>query len=254
MILALPARAKLNLSLAVTGARPDGNHDIDTVLQAIDLHDLLEAEAAPATSLEVEGDAPAGPENLVLKALAQLERELGRALPTRFRLHKRIPAGAGLGGGSSDAATALRLAAALHRLPEAGLAAAAAAVGADVPFLLCGGAARGTGRGELLEPHPVARPGWYAITWPGFPLTTAEVYRAYDQVGGGGLNHLARGALVVEPRLADFAQALGESWRMTGSGSAFFAEAGNREEAEAKRATAPHGCWSVVARAVARWC
>jgi 4-diphosphocytidyl-2-C-methyl-D-erythritol kinase len=165
-----------------------------------------------------------------------------------------VPAGAGLGGGSSDAATALRLLAALHGLPEADLQAAAAAVGADVPFLLCGGAARATGRGELLEPHPVAQPGWYAIAWPGFALTTAEVYRGWDQVGGGGLNHLARGALVVEPRLAEFASALGESWRMTGSGSAYFAEAGSREEAEAKRTTAPQGCWSVVSRALARWC
>jgi len=254
LILALPARAKLNLSLAVTGIRPDGFHEIDTVLQAIDLHDLLESEPAPATSLEVDGDAPEGPENLVLKALTELERQLGRELPTRFRLHKRVPAGAGLGGGSSDAATALRLAAAVHKLPEADLAAAAAAVGADVPFLLCGGAARATGRGELLQPHPVAQPCWYAIAWPGFALTTAEVYRRWDQVGGGGLNHLARGALAVEPRLAEFAQALGQSWRMTGSGSAFFAEARSRLEAEAKRGTAPHGCWSVVARAVSGWC
>ncbi len=215
MILALPARAKLNLSLAVTGIRPDGFHEIDTVLQAIDLHDLLESEPAPATSLEVDGDAPEGPENLVLKALTELERQLGRELPTRFRLHKRVP---------------------------------------NVPFLLCGGAARATGRGELLQPHPVAQPCWYAIAWPGFALTTAEVYRRWDQVGGGGLNHLARGALAVEPRLAEFAQALGQSWRMTGSGSAFFAEARSRLEAEAKRGTAPHGCWSVVARAVSGWC
>ncbi|MEP7106076.1 MAG: 4-(cytidine 5'-diphospho)-2-C-methyl-D-erythritol kinase, partial [Chloroflexota bacterium] len=141
MILALPARAKLNLALAVTGIRPDHTHEIDTLLQGIDLHDLLEAELATATSLEVEGDAPEGPDNLVLRALAELERQVGRALPTRFRLHKRVPAGAGLGGGSADAATALRLAAAVHRLAEVDLAAVAAAVGADVPFLLCGGAA-----------------------------------------------------------------------------------------------------------------
>ena len=254
MILALPARAKLNLTLTVSGTRPDGFHDIDTVLQAIDLHDLLEAEPAAETSLEVEGDAPAGPDNLVLKALVQLERQLGRTLPTRFRLHKRVPAGAGLGGGSSDAATALRLAAAVHGLASVELGAVAAAVGADVPFLLCGGAARATGRGELLEPRAPAEPGWYAIAWPGFALTTAEVYRGWNQVGGGGLNHLARATLVVEPRLAAFADALGEGWRMTGSGSAFFAEAATAAEAEAKRGTAPHGCWSVVAYAVPRWC
>ena len=116
MILALPARAKLNLTLAVTGVRTDRFHEVDTVLQAIDLHDLLEAEPAAETSLEVEGDAPKGPDNLVLKAHAALEQIAGRLLPTRFRLHKRIPAGAGLGGGSSDAATGLRLAAADSRL------------------------------------------------------------------------------------------------------------------------------------------
>lgn len=251
MILALPARAKLNLSLAVTGRRSDGYHEVDTVLQAIDLHDLLEAEPAAETSLEVSGEAPAGAENLVLKALAGLETAAGRRLPTRFRLHKRIPAGAGLGGGSSDAAAALQLLARLHRVqtpPEL-----AAEVGVDVAFFLCGGAARATGRGERLEARPPGGP-WFAIAWPGFAIATAEVYKRWDRVGGEGGNQLTRAALEVEPRLAAFAEALGPDWQMTGSGSAFFTARTTEAEAEAVRTSAPAGVWSLTARAVGSWC
>jgi len=250
LILALPARAKLNLSLAVTGLRTDGYHEVDTVLQAIDLHDLLEAEPASETALEVDGDVPLGADNLVLKALAELERASGRPLPTRFRLHKRIPAGAGLGGGSSDAATALRLAAALHGVD---IGAAAAAVGSDVPFFLCGGAARARGRGVELEPATTTA-AWFAIAWPGFELSTAAVYARWDQVGGEGANHLTRAALLADERLAAFAEKLGEGWQMTGSGSAFFAAAATAPEAELRRRQAPHNAWSVTARAVPRWC
>jgi 4-diphosphocytidyl-2-C-methyl-D-erythritol kinase len=251
LILALPARAKLNLSLAVTGIRSDGYHEVDSLLQAVDLHDLLEAEPATESALEVaEGEAPAGADNLVLKALAELERAAGRPLPTRFRLHKRIPAGSGLGGGSSDAATALRLAAALHRVD---IGAAAAAVGADVPFFLCGGAARATGRGEVLEPRATSA-AWFALAWPGFELSTAEVYARWNEVGGEGANQLTRAAQVVDPRLAEFAEQLGQGWQMSGSGSAFFTPCATATEAEERRRQAPHGVWTATARAVARWC
>ena len=250
MTRALPARAKLNLSLAVTGIRPDRFHEVDTVLQAIDLHDLLEAEPATETSLEVDGDAPPGADNLVLKAHAQLERAAGRPLPTRFRLHKRIPAGAGLGGGSSDAATALRLAGALHGVDIGG---AAAAVGSDVPFFFCGGSARATGRGEQLQPL-ATQPAWFAIAWPGFELSTAAVYARWDEIGGQGANHLTAAALLADERLAAFAEELGESWQMTGSGSAFFATAATPAEAELRRREAPHNVWTAIARALPRWC
>ena len=250
MILALPARAKLNLTLAVTGVRTDRFHEVDTVLQAIDLHDLLEAEPAAETSLEVEGDAPKGPDNLVLKAHAALEQIAGRLLPTRFRLHKRIPAGAGLGGGSSDAATGLRLAAALHKVD---IGTAAAAVGSDVPFFLCGGTARAIGRGEQLEPL-TTQPAWFAIAWPGFELSTAAVYARWDEIGGQGANHLTAAALLADERLAAFREELGEGWQMTGSGSAFFAAAATPAEAELRRREAPHNVWTVTAQAVPRWC
>jgi 4-diphosphocytidyl-2-C-methyl-D-erythritol kinase len=251
LILALPARAKLNLSLAVTGVRSDGYHEVDTVLQAIDLHDLLEAEPARETSLEISGQAPADGENLVLQALSALERASGRSLPTCFRLHKRIPAGAGLGGGSSDAAAALRLAAALHGVEiDRGLA---ASLGADVGFFLCGGAARATGRGDVLQSRSPSGP-WFAIAWPGFALGTAAVYEAWDRVGGDGQNQLTRAALQVAPELASFAEALGPDWQMTGSGSAFFTVRASAAEAEADRRAAPAGAWTAIARAVGAWC
>ncbi len=251
MIRALPARAKLNISLAVTGSRPDGYHEVDTVLQAIDLHDLLEAEPASETTLEVVGEAPAGDGNLVLKALAALEAAAGYRLPTRLRLHKRIPAGAGLGGGGSHAAAALRLLGRLQGVPVA--SDLAAGLGADVAFFLCGGAARATGRGERLQACPAGGP-WFAIAWPGFAVSSAEVYQRWDRVGGEGPNQLTRAALEVEPRLAAFAEALGPDWQMTGSGSAFFTARATEAEAEADRRSVPEGIWSVIARAVGSWC
>ncbi len=243
MTLALPAHAKLNLELRVLGARPDGQHEVDTLIQAISLHDLLLASAAPATTLELDGEAPAGEANLVLKAARALEELAGRPLPVRLRLLKRIPPGAGLGGGSSDAAAALRALARLYGL-ELDLAPVAAALGADVSFFLRGGAARAGGRGEELHPAR-PQPGWYALAWPGYQVSTADVYRAWDETGGEPPNELLRAAITVEPRLAAFTEALGTGWRMTGSGSAFFKPAAT--EAEARSAVAGLECWTEVA-------
>lgn len=242
--LALPAHAKLNLDLAVLGVRPDGYHELRTRFQAISLHDLLLVEPAAVTSL-----AGGLPDDLVLRAQRALEEAAGRSLPARFRLVKRIPAGAGLAGGSSDAAAALRALARLHGL-DLDLAPLAAELGADVPFLLRGGASVASGRGEVLSPVRPAT-GWYAIAWPGFAVSTAAVFRRWDEVGGEGANALTRAAFDVEPKLAEFASMLGEGWRMTGSGSAFFRPAATRGAAEA--AVAPLGCWTAVARPVAAW-
>lgn len=242
--LAVPAHAKLNLDLAVLRLRPDGYHEVRTRYQAISLHDLLLIQPAATTSL-VGGY----PDDLVLRAQRALERAAGRPLPARFRLVKRIPAGAGLAGGSADAAAALRGLSRLHGL-DLDLAAIAAELGADVPFLLSGGAADACGRGERLTP---ARPatGWYAIAWPGFAVSTPAVYRRWDEIGGEGGNALTRAALNVEPKLAEFATMLGEGWRMTGSGSAFFLPAATRAAAEAVAARLD--CWTAVARPVGAW-
>jgi len=240
----LPAHAKLNLDLAVLGPRPDGYHEVRTRYQAISLHDLVLIEPAVATSLD-----GGFPDDLVLRAQHVLERAAGRPLPARFRLVKRIPAGAGLGGGSADAATALRGLARLHGL-DLDLVPLAAELGADVPFLVSGGAAVGCGRGELLAPAATAS-GWYAIAWPGFPVSTPAVFRRWDDVGGDGANELTRAAFDVEPKLAEFASMLGDGWRMTGSGSSFFRPAATRAAAEA--AAARLDCWTAVARPIGPW-
>ncbi|MGH7902941.1 MAG: 4-(cytidine 5'-diphospho)-2-C-methyl-D-erythritol kinase [Candidatus Dormibacteraceae bacterium] len=250
MALALEAFAKLNLDLRLLGRRDDGQHDIVTRFQAISLHDVIEVERSDRTTIEVTGlEAPSDSQNLVLRAAASLEDAAGRPLPARWRLVKRIPSGAGLGGGSSDAASALRALRDLFQL-DVDLPPLAAVLGADVPFFLRGGAAVGEGRGERLR--PVAAPAaWFAIAWPGLCLSTAAVYAAWDDQGGDGENHLLRGALLVEPRLREFAERLGPGWRMTGSGSAFFREFADREPAQ--RACAGLDCWTAVARSVEAW-
>ena len=228
MSIALPARAKLNLDLAVTGRRPDGYHDVRTTLQAVDLHDLVTVATAPETSLATSGLPITNPaNNSVLKALVALEQATGRQLPTSIHLHKRIPPGSGMGGASSDAATALRALAALHHV-TADLAAVCTALGADVPFFLTGGTALADQRGDHLTNVPTPSL-WFAIAWPGIELPTSDVYRAWDDMptpaNATAPNHLTEAAMRIEPRLRAFANALishQAGWQMTGSGSAFF--------------------------------
>jgi 4-diphosphocytidyl-2-C-methyl-D-erythritol kinase len=245
--IALPARAKLNLDLAIVGRRPDGMHELRSRMQAVDLHDLLEVEAADKTELEVTGLALHGVAvNSVLKAQAALEAAAGRKLPARFRLNKRIPPGSGLGGASSDAAVALRALAAIHGV-AGDLGPAAQAAGADVSFFLKGGTALVESVGEQVTPI-AGEPSWFAIAWPGVELSTADVYRAWDEVQGDGPNELRRAAGRVDPRVEEFAIRLGPGWRMTGSGSAFFKVCADRDSAMA--ATDKLGCWTVVSRSV----
>jgi len=119
-----------------------------------------------------------------------------------------------------------------------------------VPFFLAGGCAVAAGRGERLVAARRRR-AWYAVAWPGFPLSTAAVFGRWDDVGGDGQNELTRAAVAVEPRLAQFAGMLGDGWRMTGSGSAFFLPCATRAEAES-RVEGLH-CWTAVARPVGPW-
>ena len=244
------------MTLRVTGRRPDGHHDLATRFQALALHDLLLAERSE-TVTSLQGGFE---DDLVLRAHRAVEELVGRSLPTRFRLLKRIPTGAGLGGGSSDAATALRMLSVLHRLDlrvDRDLEPLAGRLGADVSFFLRGGAADGAGRGELLRPAPPAT-GWLALAWPGFSVATGAVYEAWDEVGGGGENELERAAGLVEPRLARLATALRERegrWLMTGSGSAFFCHTRTREAAD-RVLTAIADLelpWTVVTRPVGPW-
>ena len=249
MALALPARAKLNLELEVLGRNQDGFHDIRTTFQAIELQDTLELEPAARTSFASEGFELDPTDNSVLKAHRLLEESMGRVLPTRFQLRKRIPPGSGLGGASSDAATALRGLTAMHSL-DVDLAIIAREVGVDVPFFLHGGRVLAEGRGERLHPLPDEK-AWFAIAWPGIELATSAVYRAWDEVKGEGPNHLRRAAEHVEPRLGAFARTLGPLWQMTGSGSAFFLRVASEEEG--RQSVERLDCWSAVMPAAGRW-
>jgi 4-diphosphocytidyl-2-C-methyl-D-erythritol kinase len=247
---ALPARAKLNLDLQVIKRRADGFHEIRTHMQAVALHDLVEASPSQRTTLAVDGiPVTAEADNIILKALTALEGAAGRALPTDFHLHKRIPPGAGLGGASSDAATALRAAAIVHGV-DIDIESIARAVGADVPFFMKGGSALAEGTGERLQPLPT-EPAWYAIAWPGIELSTANVYEAWDQTRGGPPNELLQAAERADPRVQDFARRLGHGWQMTGSGSAFFLRCAGREEG--MKAIESLDCWTTVTHAVGAW-
>jgi 4-diphosphocytidyl-2-C-methyl-D-erythritol kinase len=182
--------AKVNLALAVTGRRADGYHKLRSVFLRTALHDDLEVEvdsAASGDSLEVEGDAvESGSDNLVLKAAANLRQIIGGPLPAlRFKLTKRIPTAAGLGGGSSDGAAALDLAQAAWgvRLHPSARLEAALQLGADVPFFAAGHAASlVSGIGEGLQPLPAPDPpaGLLLIT-PAERLSTVAVFDDLDR-------------------------------------------------------------------------
>ena len=182
MALILPAYAKLNLTLDVTGRRPDGYHDIDSVMQTISLHDLIWIERTDCRVFDVVGPMIAG-ENLVLKAARELEGHVSRALPFTIRLFKRLPMGAGLGGGSADAAAFLKAANLLYelKLEQAELVEIAMAVGQDVPFLLSGGTARATGLGSTIAPLPAVPSSWrFLVVCPPLEISTRAVYEAVD--------------------------------------------------------------------------
>ena len=249
MTVALPARAKLNLDLEVVGRDKDGFHQIRTTFQAIDLHDLLVVTAADETTIATSGLSVSAKDNSVLAAHAALEGAAHKQLPAIFHLHKRIPPGSGMGGASSDAAATLRALKMIYAL-DLDLAPIAKELGADVPFFLVGGRARGEGRGERLTPLPM-KAAWFAIAWPGLELSTADVYRAWDEVKGDGPNQLRRAAEHVEPSLKQFAASLGPGWQMTGSGSAFYKHVNTEEEG--RQAIGKLDCWTAISRAVGSW-
>lgn len=174
-----PAPAKINLALVVGPPRDDGKHEVLTVLQRIDLVDRIELE--PATELRVEGFAE---DTLVRVALHELARSAGVEPRWRVRIEKRIPVAAGLGGGSSDAATALRLANETlpEPLPAEDLHSLAAGIGADVPFFLADGPQLGTGDGSELAPLDLPQDFWVVVLLPQgvVKTSTADVYAAFD--------------------------------------------------------------------------
>lgn len=225
----LPARlfapAKLTLDLRVTGVRSDGYHLVDAEMVTLDVGDDLWLEQG--SGLEVRGhdgapvDTGDPAENLVSRAL------LAAGSGAHVTVHKRIPPGAGLGGGSADAAAVLRWAGWRGTPVELDRA---ATLGADVPFCLVGGRARVTGIGEEVTPLPDIERVLTIVT-PPFGCSTPAVYARWDELGGPsgtGGNDLEPAALDVEPRLVDWrdrvAALTGTAPRLAGSGSTWFFE------------------------------
>jgi len=181
---ALRPPAKINLSLVVFGPRPDGFHDLHTVMATVDLHDdlVLRCKSEGGIDLECTGEAcPSGRDNLVYRAVELVAEHAGIRADLEVRLHKRIPPGAGLGGGSSDAASCLL---GLNRLWDLNLSSSeliglAVQLGSDVPFFLQGPVAVCTGRGEVVIPLPHRCSRTLLLIVPKLAASTAQVYRNY---------------------------------------------------------------------------
>lgn len=180
------AYAKVNLTLAVGEKRPDGYHEVVSVMQRVSLCDTLTAEQTrEGITLTCSDPAlPSGEENLAHRAASLFFRETGIAGGAALTLEKRIPSQAGLGGGSSDAASALLALRKLYApaLPDTELETMAAALGSDVPFFIRGGTQLATGRGEVLSPLPPLTDGWFVIVKPTESFSTPSMYRRLDNL------------------------------------------------------------------------
>jgi 4-diphosphocytidyl-2-C-methyl-D-erythritol kinase len=214
------AHAKLTRSLRITGVRDDGYHLIDAEMVTLDLHDTLQIAEGDSLEMVNESGGRAGrvhDDNLVMRALRAVDRRAA------VRVTTRIPAGAGLGGGSADAAAILRWAGVIDL-------AVAAALGADVPFCVVGGRARVRGIGEVIDVLPFESRTFTLLT-PPFGCRTPDVYAKWDELGGPtatGPNDLEPAALALEPRLAEWRDKLGNATGqvpvLAGSGSTWFVE------------------------------
>ena len=192
-ILSYKALAKINLTLELLDTLPNGYHQLDTIFQSLELADQLFLRKAQETNLEIIDEIGCGftvsadQDNLVLKAHRALQNFTGLELPCHFVLHKNIPAGGGLGGGSADCAAALKGLNALYnlQLSHEVLLEEAGKLGADVAFGLVENTARGLGRGEQLTKLPIPQlfKDWGVLLLiPPFGLSTPEVYKAWDQL------------------------------------------------------------------------
>ena len=285
MILASFAPAKVNLFLHVGALRPDGFHPISSLMVFADVGDRLSAEPAEGLSLAVEGPmaghAPPGDDNLVLRAARALAERAGVPEPRlKLTLHKALPAAAGLGGGSSDAAAALRLVrqALALTLADRVLEELAAKLGSDIPACVAAKPAIAEGRGELLRAAPSLCPLPAVLVRPPVDSATGPVYRAFDAdpagagadapdlpaaiaspeqaaaVFGRCRNDLETPALRVQPAIGAALAELRSApetllGRMSGSGSACFALCADRSSTEslAARLASAHPDWWVTA-------
>ncbi len=268
--LRLRAYAKINRGLRVLRRRPDGYHEIDTVMQSVDLYDTLtlQPRGDEEISLTMSPDGGIPPEeNLALRAARLLRERVGLPRGVHIVLEKRIPVGAGLGGGSSDAAAVLQ---GLNALFELGLERRAlrdlaSELGSDVPFFLVGGRCRARGRGERLQPLSVPeaeRRQIYVLLVPPFSLRAQEVYQAWDRgipraPASPYPNDLEGAALALRPELAVYREFLveaGSPFGLSGSGPAYFAVAPEEEAvrlAEGAKRELPRGTQVFLCRGTA---
>lgn len=286
MSLVIACHAKVNYTLDVLSRRSDGYHNIASVMQTISLADTLAIEEKPEPGIEFHCDAPGVPadaSNLACRAAALALTEARCSRGVRLRLTKRVPAQAGLGGGSSDAAGALRGVNALLRLgmDDATLSRLAAALGSDVPFFLAGGTASCRGRGEEVTPLPDGPPLWFVVVKPDVGVSTAQAYAALDQdanrisaratgsmeqlLAAGDverviarmINDFEHVVLDQQPEIAllidELLMARARNARLCGSGAAVFGVAANEGEANRIAATMRRKYAQVhVCRAVTR--
>ncbi len=275
------APAKVNLSLRVVRRREDGFHEIDTLMAPISLADELDLEKGTAGSGVVfecdDRSLPAGDDNLVVQAARLFFEKTGIPNDVRIRLTKTIPHGAGLGGGSSDAASTLM---GLNELFQSGLsldalATIAGEIGSDIPFFLFKSAAVCRGRGEIVTPEKLQQPVHLLLLKPEFGVPTPEAYRnwassrelpGYDYgpqifAGSAFFNDLERPVFQKFPFLAEMKEWLCQQPEvgaalMSGSGSTMMAVLGDegqgKQLAERAKAELDPGLWTCEVRTVSR--
>ncbi len=268
--LTVPAPAKLNLFLHVTGRRDDGYHLLETLLVAIDAGDTVTLTCRDDGTIERTTELPgvAPQDDLAVRAAAALKQVTCASFGVDIAVAKRIPLGGGLGGGSSDAASVLLALNRLWglRLSHADLVRIGLALGADVPFFLGGGPALARGIGEQLI--PVSLPAlWIAVIVPAVAVSTASIFAAPELTRntasakmdvfseGYGRNDLQQAAVARFPEVAVALGRLGERSRlarMTGSGGCVFAPFGCEAEAQAAVDARPATTQGFVARTLAR--
>lgn len=260
MELTLWAPAKVNLFLEVGGKRPDGYHEVRTILQHVDLCDEIRlTEGGEGISVQSVGlPCPQGEENLAFRASALFFQACGIRTGVQVHITKHIPLGAGMGGGSSDAATTLWGLNRLFRtnLPSAALHRLGTQLGSDVPFFFDGPTVWASGRGDELQPLPLFPVSWLLIVFPGFPVSTAWAYANLELTGddksitvraaaeNGNYDFLLASSwnrfeeivfrrYPVVRQMKEYLEACGaRPALMTGTGSAVFGRARTREDAE----------------------
>lgn len=249
------AFAKVNLALIVNSPSADGYHPLRGIFQSVSLSDTIEIAAADDDEVIVtNNEAPADETNIAWKALEAMRRVRRDAAPHRLTITKRIPSGAGLGGGSADAAAVIGLMADHPAVDEATGNDVAASLGSDVPFSLVGGSALVRGRGEIVDRMEPLSGFALVIVVPPFALSTPSVFREWDRLGeplgtamsdadlppvlrGGEpiRNDLLPAAISMEPRVGEWIDELGSILglpiSMTGSGSGLFAYFSTEDEA-----------------------